>query len=223
MKSCARWGVLKRRESQGSRFPRARDLDSFSRDLPARLTHLALHACQRIETCITLLPFAGTYAYLADLSSELNIPTWFATLTLALTALSLAVAGLAEQRGTRDRVMWWALCAIFLYLSLDEATDLHGIWIEATPGLTLLDAPSGFDWVIPGAFVVFAVGALFIRWVLRLPRRTRNFFMLAGALYVTGGLLFEIAGAVVADETFLRPSYILIATVEEALEMLGVH
>ena len=59
--------------------------------------------------------------------SESNIPTWFATLTLALTALSLAVAGLAEQRGTRDRVMWWALSAIFLYLWLDEATDLHGI------------------------------------------------------------------------------------------------
>ena len=36
--------------------------------------------------------------------------------------------------------------------------------------------------------MVFAVGALFIGWVLRLPRRTRNFFMLAGALYVTGGL-----------------------------------
>ncbi len=132
----------------------------------------------------------------------MNIPTWFATLTLALTALSLAVAGLAEQRGTRDRVMWWALCAIFLYLSLDEATDLHGICIEGTPGLTLLDAPSGFDWVIPGAFVVFAVGALFIRWVLRLPRRTRNFFMLARALYVTRGLLSRLP----AQSSPSRPS-----------------
>ena len=185
--------------------------------------HLAIHACYRFDVCGPLRPVAREYfGYVFDLSVESNIPTWFSVIQLALAALALALAALVQRGSHGVARRWWMLSMLFVYLSLDEGTDLHGLWIRLIPNLSLLGERSGFDWVIPGVVIVLAVGAYFLPWLWRLPSRTRGLFVLAGAFYVTGGLGLEAVGAFVADESYRRPAYVLVATAEEALEMLGV-
>jgi hypothetical protein len=184
--------------------------------------HLALHACYRVDVCAPLRPVARDLGYIFDLSVESNLPTWFSVIQLALSALALALVALVQRASDGDARRWWMLSLLFVYLSLDEATDLHGLWIRLVPNQSLLSERSGFDWVIPGVLIVLAVGAYFLPWLWRLPPRTRGLFVLAGALYVTGGLGLEAVGAFVADETWRNPAYVLTSTAEEALEMLGV-
>lgn len=117
------------------------------------------------------------------------------------------------------------LGALFLYLSLDEATDLHGLLINLVPEtLSLQKARSGFDWVLPGSIIVLLVGLSFLPWLRKLPRRTAFLFLVAAITYVFGGMGLEMVGAFVEvseprSGNFL---YTLVSTAEEALEMIGV-
>lgn len=185
-------------------------------------THLAVHACGRWTFCGPLHAFSTQRGYIFDLSSEQNVPTWFAVMQLAMaSALCLVVARVERQNGSHAR-SWLALAVLMAYLSLDEATDLHGLWRELTPDLNLRSEASGFDWVVPGLVIVFLVGLYFLRWLFSLPTRTRNYLFVAGAVYVMGGLGLEAVGALVGGDNFQGVVYGLVATAEETLEMVGI-
>lgn len=63
----------------------------------------------------------------------------------------------------------------------------------------------------------------YLRFLAALPARTRNLFLLAGAIYVAGALGVEMIGGrhafVFGRYNF---AYTMIATLEEFLEMLGI-
>ncbi len=112
---------------------------------------------------------------------------------------------------------------IFLYMSMDEATDAHGLW---RTGFTDYVIPgtnhASFAWIIPGLVIVCAVGLVYLRWLFSLPRRTAILFFVAGVVFVTGALVFEGIGAFLADATFFNPSYLVASTIEESLEIYGI-
>jgi hypothetical protein len=97
-----------------------------------------------------------------NLDEENNIPTWYSSSALLLSAILLAVIALANKRmGNPYTVQWFGLTAIFFYLSLDEAASLH----EETGALLrpMLKAAGYFhgflyfSWVIVGAMFVLIV------------------------------------------------------------------
>lgn len=192
----------------------------------ATLTLTALHGvvtiCWFTHGCGALGPVVNQYGYLFSLTAEQNLPTWFATILLYSAALGFAVVAATRPAGTAGRGYWIGLVVLCLYLSLDEATDLHGLWPKIDVGHGYAGWRAGFAWVAFGGLLVLAVGAVYLRWVLALPARVRWLFLAAGATYVTGGLGFEVLGSLVADETFFTPAYLMISTAEETLEMLGV-
>jgi hypothetical protein len=151
---------------------------------------------------------------LFSLSYEANLPTWYATVLLFSCAVALAgVARLA----TRDRARWWVLAGAFLYISLDEAIEIHEhASFFDTSGVLY------FSWVIPAAGLVLVFGLLFLPFLRRLRPESRKAFVLAGALYVGGALGMELplgwwterAG----DHNLV---YGLIDWVEETLELCG--
>src|SRR5690606_21509831 len=60
---------------------------------------------------------------LFSLSYEANVPTWYAT--VLLFACSALLATIARAESITHRTSWSALAAIFAYMSLDEAIQIH--------------------------------------------------------------------------------------------------
>jgi hypothetical protein len=161
----------------------------------------------------------GPLVEFLSLSYERNLPTWYASALLLGCALVLAgiarAATLAQAPGRRH---WWALAALFLYISLDESVGLH----EHLGGLLSLGGVLYFTWVVPAAVLVAVGGLAFLPFLARLPPRRRKQFIGAGVLYVGGALLMELPlGWWTERHGNDNLVYALIDHVEEALELVG--
>lgn len=163
------------------------------------------------------------YGELMNINREANVPTWFSASILLTAALLLLVVTLTHRAQGKPFLAWAGLTAIFTYISMDEAGTIHE---KLTPIIQEQFNVTGFfyfGWVIIGIAAVLIVAAIFLPFVLRLPPRTRNWFILAGAIYVGGAIVVESISAniwYIGGGTSLRFS--AVGTVEEWMEMIGV-
>jgi len=163
------------------------------------------------------------YGELANINREANIPTWFSASILLVLALLLFLTTLHRRSNGQPWLGWAGLTAIFTYISMDETGTIHE---KLTPILQEQLELTGFfffGWVVVGIAAVLAAGLIYLPFLKRLPARTRNLFILAGALYVGGALVVESISAnlwYLSDGTSLRFS--AVGTLEEWMEMLGV-
>jgi hypothetical protein len=159
---------------------------------------------------------------LFDLDHEQNIPTFYSAAAILLTsALAAITAGTRWRTPGTGRLFWGALAAILLVMAFDEACQLHE---RLTPlGRDLLGLPHDayFAWTLPMGIVVLAIGLAFARFVLRLARPIRNLIVLAAAVFLTGAMGMEILGGVM-DRDPGNVARVLVITLEETLEMLGI-
>ena len=164
------------------------------------------------------------FAYRLNVDMEVSIPTWYASSTLLLCSILLAVIWRAKKQN-RDAYSphWMGLAVIFLYLSLDEAASLHEMTIEPIRSAFDLTGVLYYAWVIPGAIFVSIVGLAYTRFLVALPTLTRGLFLLAGIVYVGGAIGMELVGA---NYRYLYGrhnwTYAVIVGIEECLEMIGV-
>lgn len=160
---------------------------------------------------------------LFDLSMESNIPSWYASSTLLLCAILLAVISLAKKKECASYVLHWsALSIVFLCLSLDETISIHENW--NVPMNALVDA-HGFifwSWVIPGMVFVLIVALAYRRFLAALPAKTRRLFIVAGIVYVGGALGMESISSRHYEFHGRDVVYEILYHVEEVLEMTGV-
>ncbi len=153
---------------------------------------------------------------LLSLSYEGNLPSWYASGLPLLCAALLAVIGAGAAT---DRGHWRMLALGFVYISIDEAIGLHELLGELFDTTGLLH----FGWVMPAAAIVLTVGLAFVGFVRRLDRPTARRFVLAGALYVTGAVLFELPlGWWTEQHGADNLGYALIDWCEETLEFGGL-
>lgn len=187
------------------------------------LVHSVVNYCWVTQACGPLTNPANQLGYLFNLSGEMNVPTWFSIIILFLVALFTLPIALDYRRKGQPALGWWGIMFIFLLLSLDEESDLHGMLksLVKDPGEFGLHNAL-FSWVIPGAVIVLVVGLIYLRWVWRLPSRTRWLIITAGILYVSGALALEALGGVIADDSYMTPGYLVVSTLEESGEMAGV-
>src|SRR5690606_21399364 len=163
------------------------------------------------------------YGELANINREANIPTWFSASILLVLALLLFLTTLHRRSNGQPWLGWAGLTAIFTYISMDETGTIHE---KLTPILQEQLELTGFfffGWVVVGIAAVLAAGLIYLPFLKRLPARTRNLFILAGALYVGGALVVESISAnlwYLNDGTSLRFS--AVGTLEEWMEMLGI-
>lgn len=176
--------------------------------LIVELIHLRSHA-----------PAVETAVELCSLSYEANLPTWYASSLLLGCALVLAaIASDVAGRGAPYRRHWWGLAVGFLYMSIDEAVELH----EHLGGHLDLGGVLYFDWVVPATVVLVVIGALYLPFLRALPPARRRAFVLAGAIYVGGAVGAELPLGWWAERAGTDSAgYVLIDWVEESLELLG--
>ena len=155
---------------------------------------------------------------------ESNVPTWYSSCALLLAAALLLLIAIAKlQQRDRYGAHWLALSALFLFLSIDEVAMIHEYPIDPLRETFHAGGPLYYTWVVPGILFVMIVGFSFSRFLLHLPDRIRNLFLVAGAIFVGGAIGVEMLSGMQADrfgeENF---TYAMIVTVEEFFEMLGV-
>jgi hypothetical protein len=161
-----------------------------------------------------------------NVDSEWNLPTWYSSVALLLTAGLFAVCAAAARRQSTEYVAYWrALSLIFLLLSLDEFGGFHE-GIRSAMFATLLPEAIARSWLPFGLALVVIVGLIYLRFLLALPRRTALLFTGAGALYlIVGALGMEAVSWFLGYHTVQATrdlTYNLLATGEELAEMLGV-
>jgi hypothetical protein len=199
------------------------------------LTSFALQFCKLVLGFRP--PLLPVLQELLNVRHESSIATWYSSSSLLLCAiLTLAIAFSREpdreqHYGDRNALLWAPLSLVFLYLSADEAVEIHetvgmavGRAVLHTIGLYSGDLFHR-QWVIYAAFLAVLVGLVSLKLIKSLPVRTRRLLLGAGALYVTGAIGMELIWALYED-LYGRDNAPLIligmTTIEELLEMLGV-
>ena len=168
--------------------------------------------------------FAKYFLTVFSLDREANIPTFYSALTLLFSSLLLSVIAHAKNLDSSPYKQHWKILSfIFLYLSLDEAGQLHEKLIP--PLRSLLNA-TGFlfyTWVLPFGFLVVIFLLSYSKFLFHLPGSTKKLFVAATALYIGGAMGMELVGGYIFTRKVLPPiSYAISTTIEESLEMLGI-
>lgn len=163
---------------------------------------------------------------LVAMDGEQNLPALFSTgLLFCASALLALIAVLCRRDRAFDVSKWAMLAAGFLMMALDEALSFHERLIE--PMRALLGRQQlgifFFAWVIPGIALVAALGAFFLPFVLRLPRRTAIAFVVAAAIYLGGALGVELVeGWWREGHGHRNLLYHVFSSLEEGMEMSGI-
>ncbi len=155
---------------------------------------------------------------------ENNIPTYFSSLIVLISAVLLGVIASYKRREEDVFARRWAVLAlIFLYISMDEMASIHEMLIRPMRELFGTGGLLYFGWVVPFAALLVVFAWYFIRFWLHLPQPVKGLVAAAGLLYVGGAMGVELLGGRHADlhGTNNLP-YRMYQTVEESMEMFGV-
>ena len=161
---------------------------------------------------------------LAWVDGEGNIPAWYSASLLLLCSLLLATIAFAHKQQRGGHVLHWVvLSLIFAFLSLDETAQLHELSIAPLRDIFGTTGFLYYGWIVPAGLCVALFGLAYLRFLARLPARTRRLFLLAGFIFVGGAIGVEaVSGKHASLQGEQNLTYHLIITVEELLEMAGV-
>ena len=164
-------------------------------------------------------PFVTLFA----VTSEQNVPTWYAVVLLMITGLIMVgVGALTPRSQPRLRWGWWVAALVLIALSIDELASLHERL--GSYGASLVDA-SGllhFAWVVPGLAVALVPVAALAYLGSRLPRPIAVELLAGLGIFLAAAFGLEMLGGLVLDQIGDGHLYALTATTEELLEMVGV-
>jgi len=160
-----------------------------------------------------------------SLDLELNVSSYFSTLTLLFSSSLLALIAFFRRKQKAPFVHWALLSAGFLFMSFDEIASVHERLVE--PLRELMGGQNlglfYFAWVVPGIVLVLILGGAFLRFWWRLPSKTRLFTMAAAILYLAGALGMEMVDGGYAEiHGTNNLTYMLLTCIEESLEMAGI-
>jgi hypothetical protein len=176
-------------------------------------------------------PFGG-FTWLTiffNVDKEKNLPTWFSSAILMLAAC------LVWQVGTQVKAVggpflrhWRGLAAVFAAMSLDEVAQAHEV--ASKSGLLQLGSASYLSWMVVAAPLVLGFAVAYLRFLGHLPPRVRWLIVVAGCVFVGGAMGMEVVGAFLGRDAMtgqMQPGlpylrYLLAASAEELMEMLGV-
>ncbi|WP_117881763.1 hypothetical protein [Aureibaculum luteum] len=160
-----------------------------------------------------------------NLDQETNLPTYFSTLILFFSAFLLALISFIHKKKNNKYMLWMILSICFLFLSVDEFTSIHERIGDFLENEFKFIGALYFAWVIPyGIFAVVFAFIYFKYFLLKLPIKIRNLFIISGFIYVFGAIGFEMLGSMVVSD-IQNPTETMISTlytIEETLEMLGI-
>lgn len=162
-----------------------------------------------------------------NLDSEANVPSFFSSLILLLSAVLLAIIALYKKRVSDSFSRnWTILSIIFFYLAIDEAASIHEMF--SSPVMDIMSRPHEgvlwhLGWTIPFVALVVVFAISYWKFLFHLPMKVRILFALAAVLYVGGAVGGEVLqvwhGSVYGADSL---GFNIVITIEETLEMTGI-
>lgn len=159
---------------------------------------------------------------------ENNLPTWYQSMTLALSSFLLVTIALIRKHvGAKDAWFYTFLGAGFFYMSLDEAVSIHEHLTDILRTFTHMHGIFYFAWVVPGLLIVGTVGLLSLRALFKMQPKYRYLMMASGFVYVMGIIGLEMIGGRYYEfhlegEKVMNMTYNVMTTTEEIFEMSGI-
>lgn len=154
-----------------------------------------------------------------DAHLESNGSTW---VNASLWLIAAAVAGYVSIHAKLHRRTWKFFTAVCIYFSLDETALLHErlnvVFKDFGESLPI----ATYAWIIPGAIIAALIVVVLLRLVVSLPRLSRNGLFIGGILFVIGALGLDAIGGLSFLASGYSSLFVVLATMEEALEMTGV-
>lgn len=165
-----------------------------------------------------------------DFYEEHNIPTYFSSINLLLTAALLYwIAEMVARTSRQMAIPWRVLCFGFLFMSIDEFCDAR--MILSTLSKAALSSQNvtaipyfSVAWTIPITAIVILLAVYFIPFLLRLRQVYLINFAVAGTLFVFATLGLEtIEGFHTIETKGVRDfTFMLYVTVEEIIEIFSI-
>ncbi|CAM3873120.1 hypothetical protein KIPE111705_29080 [Kibdelosporangium persicum] len=158
-----------------------------------------------------------------DVFVEGNLPTWWSTGLLVITAAAHAVLGaIGHAARVNGSWAWFASATMLGMLSLDDHTQLHERLDRIGRELVTYNDGFPFYWLIPGlaAGLFVAVGLLLLARHLR--GRPRWYMITGCALLLAAALGGETLQGLLIASGQSGPLYVLTYHAEELGENLGV-
>jgi hypothetical protein len=169
--------------------------------------------------------FSKTYtAKLFNVDYEGNIPSIYSAINLGISSLLLGIIScIKPSTNHRYRRHWKFLSLLFLYLAFDEACGFHELLNSPFRSALKADGFLHFTWVVPAFILLIFFLLSFWRFVRSLPAKIQKLFMQAVTVYVSGAIGMELIGGYLSNKYGeYTMNYILVATCEEFLEMVGI-
>lgn len=157
-----------------------------------------------------------------DFNQEGNIPAFYSAIMLLVASCLLFLITYSEKKNGGKYLPWLGLALVFLFLSFDEATEIHEIFIGFTRERLNTTGFFYYAWVIPYGIALIFMMVIYIPFFRRLPKKVFWLFMLSGAVFVTGAVGFEMLGGRTIEMYGFNVEYSIYYTIEEFLEMVGV-
>ncbi len=158
------------------------------------------------------------------MNTEMNIPTYFATLQLLLASLLLfIIAKWKKLQDDKFRRHWKGLAFLLLLFSIDEFTAMHETLSKLLKELPDFNGLFAFKWVIAGIAFLAIFGLLYFVFFLHLEKKYKLLFLSAAILFFGGAVGFEVIGGRFANYNDTRNfTFHAITTIEELLELGGI-
>lgn len=188
------------------------------------LVLIALHGLVLYLIFVLKRDYALGFVPLFHLDIEANIPTHFSSILLLIIAYLLFCVSRHESTAeSRYSTQWSLLSLVAIGLSIDEISTIHEKTILPLRGTFDLSGPFYYSWVILGIAGIALISILYRRMVFDLPASFRVRLLVAGLVYLSGVLGFELLGgnyaSVHGTENF---TYQILVAFEEILEMTGL-
>jgi hypothetical protein len=161
---------------------------------------------------------------LMNVDEEESFSTFVQMMTLlGSSAVLFLIALRARRLGWPHAHGWLGLAAVFLYLTVDESTQVHEQLIVPLRGALDAGGVLYFTWLVVAIPLVILFVVLYLPFLRDLDGWTRNRFLLGGALYLTGTIVMEmIGGAWAEDHPGDDAVYLMVLVpVEEVFEFAG--
>lgn len=160
---------------------------------------------------------------LFDLDKEMNVPTFFSSMTLmASSLLFFIVARIKKRESDKFSLNWLVLSIIFLLLSADEFMALHEQTSQFFRG-TKIGNFIHFGWVILAAIFLLFFLLSYIKFFFHLSNRFKKLFLLSAVIYIWGAVGMELVGGIYATHFGQHNlGYFILTNIEETFEMSGV-
>ena len=159
-----------------------------------------------------------------NFDAESNFPSLYSVLTLGFCSYLLAIITIIKKETKANYIrQWQTLSLIFLFLAIDENCGIHEFFIPVTRKIIDVKGIFYFAWVIPASILIVIFLIAFREFIIKLPKKTKKMFILAGAVYLSGALGMELLGGYLVDTSgFYTVKYAAVSTIEELLEMFGI-